>query len=367
MTTKIIDTSLTDWHPKHAYRRDSDNALVFIYSHQNAPTVAGIPFDIREAVWNGSTWDTASITSTSLGFIGLGGTGITDAGTEIITTSAYGVPFDVDPPSPSYNGPIQAWRKESGGSWSQDSTFPKPSGDVLFAPFGRVINLPGGIVRMTAMGWDTARTYAHVYYCDSDDDGLTWGSPVTIYKELDGGNENCYFANGDNHICVIRREDEQGALEGGIRVMKSSSAGAVGTWSDMGVIGATVDRFATAPDLMRLNDGRMVLLFGDRGDINPPAGQQHMSISVGNFTDIFSDITAWSDRIDVTNIFPSTPGKSGYGAIWKIDDSDDSTLQLIWNDDLGAGVDVDIYQKNIWSFIPALPTSLGFSKGYIIS
>lgn len=361
MTTKIIDTSLVDHQPKAAYRRASDDKLVFLYEHT---AVGSSTRDMRQAIWNGSTWDTELIVSTSTTRIGIGGTGITDAGTEILTTSSYTLPFDVEPPDSSYNNPVQVWRKESGGSWSLDSAFPKPSGDVIFVPFGRVINLPGGIIRMTAVGWDTARTYAHVYYCDSDDDGVTWGSPVTIYKELDGGNECCYYADGDNHICVIRREDEQGALEGGVRVMKSSLAGVVGSWSNMGVIGATFDRYAAAPDLMRLNDGRMVMLFGDRGDIGIPfLGQQkHMSISVGQFTEIFDDINAWSSRIDVVDIFPLTPGSSGYGGVFLTDNTLDSTLNIVWMDSV-TSTDRDIYQKDISTFLPA---TTSFSQGQII-
>lgn len=358
MTTKIIDTSAFDMSPKNGYRRPSDGKLTFIYSHRPAGIGIGAgPWEIRQAVWNGSTWDTSLIFSTATYFPGLGGTGFTSDGTEIFTTSHYPLPFNVNPPTTTYNGPVDVWRKELGGSWSLDANFPKPPNDVFFAPFGGITSIPGGGIRMTATGRDASKTDARVYYHDSFEDGFNWSTHVDIRNETSGGNECHYYADGDKHMCVIRKEDEIGPLEGGIYVYVSSQAGIAGTWSNTGELVGAIDRYAAAPTLIRLNDGRIVILFGDRGDVSTPFGdeQQHMSIVVGQFEEVFNDINAWSDRIDVADIFPLVAGGSGYGGLFRTDNSIDSTLQMIWMDSVTI-TDRDIWQKAIGNLLPTTPS-----------
>ena len=168
MATKIIDTPNRDIHPRHAYRRASDNALVIIYWHY--PN-SGAAFDLREAVSTdeGVTWVTALINSATTTFDISGGSGITDAGTELAFTSSYNIPIETPP-----HNPAKCWRKPSGGSWARGGDLPQPVGlDDTFVPFGRPIDLGGGTVRQTCHGreFGPPKTgYAHVYYVDTTDE-----------------------------------------------------------------------------------------------------------------------------------------------------------------------------------------------------
>ena len=136
-----------------------------------------------------------------------------------------------------------------------------------------------------------------------------------------------------------------------MRVFVSSSAGAVSTWTELGEIPAIVGRYATAPNLLTTNDNRLVLLYGDRGDIAYyGTAQQHtMRMVVGWWSAIFSDINAWSDSVILQNVYPASNGDSGYGGLFKLTTSD-SSLTMVWFD--GTDTDTDIWQAGIGDMFP---------------
>jgi hypothetical protein len=345
---KIVDTTRFDAWPRAPYKRP-DNTWVFVYWKKSASGT--VYYDLWEA--NSTdliTWTTSVIwtNTTTWDIAGMSGM-VPSTGTELVSTSSYKLPF----PSTPNNAP-RTWRRATGGAWTRVGDWSIPSGDSIAVPFGRFVQLASGSIRATGCGWDAARTYAHIWYVDSADDGLTWGSPVTIYKgnSPTGANELCYAVsptNSAHHLVVTRREDEYGTHEGGMRVFKSTDTGA--TFTEMGEIAALVGRYAAAPDLLVMNDGRLVLLYGDRGDIAYyGSAQQHtMRMVVGYFETVFTDLTAWSSSVILQNTYPATNGDSGYGGLFKTT-SLDSSLSMVWFD--GTDTDTDIWQAGIGDMFP---------------
>lgn len=341
MPTKIIDTaSYTAW--PRAPVRDGNNHLVFVY-WDGAAALSTFSFYEARSTDNGATWVSTLINYDNVVWCIAGAFGVTAAGTLLVATSAYALPY----PSTPNNAP-RVWRKTTAGSWTRVGDIPQPAGDSIFVPFGRVIQLPGGVTRITCCGWDAARTYAHIYYVDSTDDGQTWGNLTTIKKDFDNScNELCYYAEGNNHLVITRREDEYGTHEGGMRQFVSTSAGASGTWVDMGEVPAIVGKYASAPDIMALGGGRIALLYGDRGEIAYyGTGQQHsMRMVVGNFTDIMASVNGWSaNPIIVALTYPETNADSGYGGMYKVSDVA-TLLQVIYHD--GSQTDTDIWHESL--------------------
>lgn len=346
MPTKIIDTaSYTAW-PRSPVR-DGNGDLVFVY-WDGAAALSTFSFYESRSTDNGATWTPTLINFDDTVWCLTGAFGVTAAGTLLLATSAYHLPY----PSTPNNAP-RVWRKTTAGAWTRVGDIPQPAGDSIFVPFGRPVQLPGGVTRITCCGWDAARTYAHIYYVDSTDDGQTWGNLTTIKKDYANScNELCYYAEGDNHLVITRREDEYGTHEGGMRQFVSTSAGAAGTWVDMGEVPAIVGKYASAPDIMSLGSGRIALLYGDRGEIAYyGTGQQHsMRMVVGRFTEILSSVNSWSGPIIYALTYPESNGDSGYGGLYKVS-SGDATLKMIYFD--GSSSDCDIWQETLDSTLLA--------------
>ena len=352
MATKIINTATFSAWPRAPYKRP-DGTWVFVFWNGTSILNTFSCFEANST--DGETWSTSLIFTITATWNITGGYGLVASGTELLCTSSYKLPYPSLP-----NNAARCWRRPEGGSWTEVGSFPMPTGDERFVPFGRFIDLPGGVIRMTVCGWDTARTYDRIYYVDSSDDGLTWGNLTNIYVGTPGtANELCYFASGNNHLVVGRREDESGTHEGGMNVFKSTNAGV--TWALMGEIPAIVNRYATAPDLFQLADGRLILLYGDRGDIAYyGSAQQHsMRFVIGQFEDVFAGVAGWSDSIVAALTYPTSNGNAGYGGLFKTTDSD-SSLQMVYFD--GSNTDTDIWHENLGDLLP----SVGSSRGYIL-
>lgn len=129
-----------------------------------------------------------------------------------------------------------------------------------FSPHGLVVELPNGDLLQTFYGND------NVYTLKSTDDGLTWGSPVTIITNtyLFEYNEACIcWLSGNNLACVIRKE--VGDTTKPAFVFNSDDLGA--TWVNLGQAtwpGSSYI-FCISPLIFRKSDTSFTLISTWRG------------------------------------------------------------------------------------------------------
>ncbi len=134
---------------------------------------------------------------------------------------------------------------DAGRTWEVSEGFPSgPDGEVL-VPFGRVARAADGSLRATAYR-DAC------FMVRSDDEGATWTRPVKID---DGINEGAILhLGGGRWLAAIRSAGPEV-----LRSYRSDDDGA--TWTR----GADVSEQGQIPgDLIRLQDGRILLVYGDR-------------------------------------------------------------------------------------------------------
>jgi hypothetical protein len=311
-------------YPRPPYRR-ADGSLAYCFSDEDK---------ICQRVLMSGAWVEQHPVAFTSNLIGVNG--VSGNGAELVLCSD-GKTIDV-------------YRKTS--EWGKVKSIGHPAGSESFVPFGRLMHLPDRLcATVFCMGVGT-----HIGLIDSLDDGVTWSAPRVVFSRDRGANEMCYFVVDSNrHLMVVRVEDEIKPHISGLIVLKSSDAGK--TWALQGEIPASNGQYFVAPDILQLSDGRIVCLFGNRGPIKQYGRgvQQKMSCFVANPADVFDDISAWGKVIDLVNVYPDAPGRSGYGALYMSTSSDDSLSMLWFDGTYEAGM--KIYDKNIWGSITATKLS----------
>lgn len=178
-----------------------------------------------------------------------------------------------------------------------------------FACFGRMIEVPwtGSGKRLFMSVYSVAPSpKAWVVY--SDDDGVTWHTGATISTL--GHSEGClaYVSGSGNSaklIIVFRTED----FDNRLHQFVSADGGA--TWSNQGVLAFTSTTITggagpVSPDLLVLNDGRVVLVWADRKT-------WMISWTVGVGADLTTSVSAWGPAHSIYRSHAATRSGSFYG------------------------------------------------------
>ena len=137
---------------------------------------------------------------------------------------------------------------DHGKTW--DTELAKVDGNdefIVGSPFGKMLTLSDGRIMM--------HYYLHgvTAFITSDDDGHTWCKPTVISE--DGYNETGLCDLGDGILMAVLRKDDNGSL------WQSRSEDNAKTWSEPIRI---TDATEHPGDVIKLNDGRVLLTYGRR-------------------------------------------------------------------------------------------------------
>ena len=170
--------------------------------------------------------------------------------------------------------PIYICRSEDGGAtwsegevvvvngkeqWSDDAETGASGPDRVYSPYGKMITLPDATVIMHYYGPPgEAPDESAAYLIRSHDGGRTWVDPVTI---AEGYDETAICHLGDGRLLAMMRNG---------RLWGSDSTDGGYSWSEPRPV---TDEFELPGDVIRLEDGRLLLTYGRRV---PPNGVQGM-------------------------------------------------------------------------------------------
>ena len=150
---------------------------------------------------------------------------------------------------------LQTWvyRSGDGGrTWRRIGEFPNSGQQSQYIPFGDICMTDDGILCASAYFGDEATNQMNAFLLRSNDDGCTWGDMGVLNP---AGNETAVLHLGQGHWVAASREEAAENLE----LLISDDNGY--HWSKAGAL--------TKPEqvtghLLRLNDGKVLLSYGNR-------------------------------------------------------------------------------------------------------
>lgn len=158
--------------------------------------------------------------------------------------------------------------QDSGRTWERSGGVLLTPGIPNLIPFGTIIRVDAKTLAVSLYDAATSEIYNRAYLFFSDDDGLTWKNPVIIggkdvffHPEAGNFNETAVLCTERNHLVAVARTF---IPQADLRLLLSENRGRTWTIAD-NVIGGAITLPSEHPgNLLRLNDGRILLTYGIR-------------------------------------------------------------------------------------------------------
>ncbi len=178
------------------------------------------------------------------------------------------------PPSGFRSGILDPWlcrSSDNGETWTVDTTSVpnvSPRGYPI-VPYGDIVEGADGVLRAAVYDWPGySPRIERAYIMHSYDGGATWGDFVALDPSNIRNETTLLNLNGDNWLAVARTLGED------MYYYRSTDNGR--TWQPQGQI---TGYYEHPGHLMRLQDGRILLTYGDRNSV---AGVQGIEVLVSD-------------------------------------------------------------------------------------
>ena len=151
--------------------------------------------------------------------------------------------------------PLPVWvgrSRDGGRTWTRTETFPAPRGYRNITPFGKIIQLPHGLLGVTGYVRGAGPNVYHSYFCCSRDDGRTWQAVTLIGRNR---SETDLLPLGGQRLLAAARTCAEGRLD----LFVSPDCGR--HWQ---LTGPGTGPAQHPANLLRLADGRILLSYGMR-------------------------------------------------------------------------------------------------------
>ncbi|CAL7961512.1 hypothetical protein GAMM_230015 [Gammaproteobacteria bacterium] len=257
---------------------------------------------MRVSTDQGKTWDDTSIIHSESGVdIRNYGGGVTPTGRLIVSFIRY-------LGGVSYGGQYYIYSDDEGVTWSSPVSL-SDEGEAEYSPYGALISIADDKLLMTWYGF-TGTTYT-IYAVRSSDNGTTWDSPITIATGLRQYTETSTTYVGGGQILALSRTEDSVCFN----QWKSLDNGL--TWVDQGLVlfdnwSESNPTNAWITTFIGLDGRRMVACYyGERFEMK-------LRVIYGAAVDLIKNgVSGWDSRtrVDIATPATSVPLDFGYPAV----------------------------------------------------